>query len=218
MEFDQARQDMVEQQLVSRGITDERVLDAMAQVPRHLFVPEAWRDEAYADKALPLEDGQTISQPYVVALMAQALRLKGDERLLEIGSGSGYAAAVLSLLVHEVYAVEVREDLAESAEQRLKQLGYHNVQIFVADGSAGLPAYAPYDAISVAAAAPWVPKALREQLSNEGRIIIPVGGINEQLLLRLKRYDNELRPERLNGVRFVPLVGEFAWKTPDGKK
>lgn len=212
MKFDQARQSMVETQLAARGIYDERVLDAMAQVPRHLFVPDEWQVHAYDDRALPIAVGQTISQPYVVALMAQALMLKGDERLLEIGTGSGYAAAVLSLLVQEVYTVERKPELASSAEQRLHSLGYRNVHVSEGDGSAGLPAYAPFDAISVAAASPWAPKPLREQLANGGRMVIPVGGRAEQLLLRQVRQDHAINTERLNGVRFVPLVGAHAWE------
>ncbi len=154
MSLDEERQAMVQGQLACRGISDERVLDAMARVPRHLFVPEEWRAQAYEDRALPIEEGQTISQPFIVALMAQALTLAGDERALEIGTGSGYAAAVLSLLVAEVYTVERWPVLAESAEVRLHELGYRNVHVVVGDGTAGLPAYAPFDAITVAAASP----------------------------------------------------------------
>jgi protein-L-isoaspartate(D-aspartate) O-methyltransferase len=203
---------MVRAQLEQRGITDSRVLDAMATVPRHLFVPQNAREQAYGDRALPIEEGQTISQPYVVALMAQALRLTKGDRVLEIGAGSGYAAAVLSLLAGEVYAVERWPSLAEAAERRLHDLGYSNVHIFAADGTAGLPAYAPYDGIVVSAAAPWVPLPLREQLGEGGRLIIPVGGRNEQVLLRLTRSDHQIRAERMGEVRFVPLIGEHAWE------
>ncbi len=213
---DEERQAMVHTQLACRGISDERVLEAMASVPRHLFVPEEWRAQAYQDRALPIEAGQTISQPFIVALMAQALALRGDERVLEIGAGSGYAAAVLSLLATEVYTVERWRSLAEAAERRLHDLGFVNVHVHVGDGTAGLPAYAPFDAIVVAAAAPWAPKPLREQLADGGRLVIPVGGRDEQLLLRLTRSGNLARTERLSGVRFVPLIGAHAWEPREG--
>jgi len=212
---DEERQAMVRTQLVGRGIDDERVLAAMACVPRHLFVPEELGAQAYEDRALPIEEGQTISQPFIVALMAQALTLAGDERVLEIGAGSGYAAAVLSLLAAEVYTIERWPALAATAERRLHDLGYRNVHVFVGDGTAGLPEYAPFNAIVVAAASPWAPRPLREQLADGGRLIIPVGGRDEQLLLRLTRHGSEVRTERLSGVRFVPLIGAHAWEPRD---
>ena len=211
MEGTAERDEMVRTQLMERGIRDQRVLEAMRRVPRHLFVPQDVRREAYADRALPIEQGQTISQPFVVALMAQALELHGDERVLEIGTGSGYAAAVLSLLAAEVYSVERWPDLAETAGQRLHDLGYTNVHVFCADGTDGLPAYAPFDAIAVAAASPWVPRSLREQMSLNSRLIIPVGSRDEQMLIRLSRRDAHTTTERLSGVRFVPLIGAHAW-------
>jgi protein-L-isoaspartate(D-aspartate) O-methyltransferase len=209
---------MVRTQLEQRGIHDKRVLDAMLSVPRHLFVPSEARQDAYQDRALPINEGQTISQPFIVALMAQALALVGDERILEIGTGSGYAAAVLSRLAAEVYTVERWPSLAEAAERRLNDLGYSNVQVVVGDGSAGLPAYAPFDGIVVAAASPWVPKPLRDQLGNGGRLVIPVGGRDEQFLLRLRRQDTTMQIERISGVRFVPLVGDHAWRSDDHRK
>lgn len=212
---DEERQAMVRTQLVGRGIDDKRVLAAMACVPRHLFVPEELCAQAYEDRALPIEEGQTISQPFIVALMAQALALAGDERVLEIGAGSGYAAAVLSLLAAEVYTIERWPALAATAERRLHDLGYRNVHVFVGDGTAGLPEYAPFNAIVVAAASPWAPRPLREQLADGGRLIIPVGGRDEQLLLRLTRHGSEVRTERLSGVRFVPLIGAHAWEPRD---
>jgi protein-L-isoaspartate(D-aspartate) O-methyltransferase len=212
MNTDDARATMVREQLEGRGIRDRRVLDAMLRVPRHMFVPPDQQLEAYEDRALPIEGGQTISQPYVVALMAQSLSLIGDERLLEIGTGSGYAAAVLSELAAEVFTVERHPDLAALAEQRLKQLGRRNVFVICSDGTDGLPAYAPFDAIVVAASSPWVPRPLREQLTLDGRLVIPVGGRNEQVLLRLERDGTEMHIDRLCGVRFVPLIGEHAWK------
>lgn len=215
MDSKHERYTMVRNQLERRGIHDQSVLDAMASVPRHLFVPEETRDQAYGDHALPILEGQTISQPFIVALMAQALLLNRSERVLEIGAGSGYAAAVLSLLAGEVYAVERKPALAESAERRLRELGYTNVHVIAADGTAGLPEYAPFDGIAVSAAAPWVPRPLRDQLGEGGRLVIPVGGRDAQLLLRLTRRDHQTQSERLGEVRFVPLIGEHAWQ-PSG--
>jgi protein-L-isoaspartate(D-aspartate) O-methyltransferase len=211
MERENERRAMVRAQLEQRGITDKRVLDAMASVPRHLFIESENRGDAYQDRALPIAEGQTISQPYIVALMAQALELRGDERILEIGTGSGYAAAVLSQLGAEVYTVERWPSLAEVAADRLGKLGYRNVFVSVGDGTAGLPEYAPFDAIAVAAASPWVPRPLREQLSPYGRLVIPVGGRDDQFLLRVTRQGFETKTERLSGVRFVPLIGEHGW-------
>ncbi len=206
------RSAMVRLQLEQRGIQDARVLDAMAQVPRHLFVPAEARDQAYGDHALPINEGQTISQPYVVALMAQGLALSPGERVLEIGAGSGYAAAVLSLLAGEVYAIERHPALAESAARRLRELGYTNVHIVASDGTEGLPEYAPFDGIMVSAAAPWVPLPLREQLGEGGRLVIPVGGRQAQMMLRLTRTNHQIQTERMGEVRFVPLIGAHAWQ------
>jgi protein-L-isoaspartate(D-aspartate) O-methyltransferase len=215
MDSSSERDAMVRAQLEQRGISDERVLGAMAAVPRHLFVPPEARAQAYGDRALPISEGQTISQPFIVALMAQALGARPGDRVLEVGAGSGYAAAVLSLLAGEVYAIERWPALAEAAERRLRDLGYNNVHIFTGDGTAGLPAYAPFDGIVVSAASPWVPRPLREQLGEGGRLVIPVGGRNEQLLLRLTRTDHQVRAERLGDVRFVPLIGAHAWEPAD---
>jgi protein-L-isoaspartate(D-aspartate) O-methyltransferase len=212
MSLDEERRAMVRTQLAGRGIVDARVLDAMACVPRHLFVPEEIREHAYLDRALPIAEQQTISQPFIVALMAQALMLRGDEHVLEIGAGSGYAAAVLSLLAAEVYTIERWPTLAEMAARRLDELGYTNAHVVIGDGTSGLPEQAPFDAIIVAAAAPWAPKPLREQLADGGRLVIPVGGRDEQLLLRLIRYGDDIRTEQLSGVRFVPLIGAHAWE------
>jgi protein-L-isoaspartate(D-aspartate) O-methyltransferase len=202
---------MVRTQLARRSIHNERVLQAMATVPRHLFVPEEVRAQSYADRALPLPDDQTISQPFIVALMAQTLDLQGTERLLDIGTGSGYAAAVLSLLAAEVYTLERSAVLAEMARQHLHDLGYHNIHVVEADGTMGWPEAAPYDAIHVAAASPWVPRPLRQQLAEGGRLVIPVGGHGEQLLLLMTKSGGETSVSQLGGVRFVPLVGEHAW-------
>lgn len=207
------RNNMIRTQLVRRGIIDAAVLHAMGVVPRHLFLPDPLQRHAYEDRALPLCEGQTISQPFIVALMAQALELQGHERILEVGTGSGYAAAILSLLAAEVYTVEIVPSLANTARTRLADLGYHNVHVVLADGTSGLVAHAPYDGITVAAASPWVPFPLRQQLANGGRLVIPVGGREDQLLLRLRRSDDVIHVERMSGVRFVPLVGEHAWKS-----
>jgi protein-L-isoaspartate(D-aspartate) O-methyltransferase len=212
MSLDEERLAMVRAQLAGRGIVDSRVLDAMARVPRHLFVPEEIREHAYQDRALPIAEQQTISQPFIVALMAQALMLRGDERVLEIGTGSGYAAAVLSLLAAEVYTIERWPSLADAAARRLDQLGYTNAHVVLGDGTGGMPEQAPFDGIVVAAAAPWAPKPLREQLADGGRLVIPVGGRDEQLLLRLIRHGDDFRTEQLSGVRFVPLIGAHAWE------
>lgn len=207
------RDAMVRIQLEQRGIHDSSVLAAMASVPRHLFVPDDARERAYADNALPISEGQTISQPFIVALMAQALAPSKRDRVLEVGAGSGYAAAVLSLLAGEVYAVERVPALAEAARRRLHELGYTNVHVILGDGTAGLPAYAPFDGIVVSAAAPWVPRPLRQQLGEGGRLVIPVGGRDAQYLLRLTRADHQIQTERLGEVRFVPLLGDHAWES-----
>jgi protein-L-isoaspartate(D-aspartate) O-methyltransferase len=197
--------------LEQRGIRDRRVLDAMLRVPRHLFVPPEDRARAYDDCALPLSNGQTISQPYIVALMADSLQIARGDRVLEIGAGSGYAAAVLAQLAGQVFAVERWHELAVSAAARLRELGYTNIEVVEGDGTLGLEAYAPFDGIVVSAAAPWVPRPLREQLGMNGRLVIPVGGRNEQVILRLTRTRDGMRSERLCDVRFVPLIGGHAW-------
>lgn len=203
---------MIDWQLVRRGITDARVLAAFAKVPREAFVAPELRHVAYEDRPLPIGEGQTISQPFVVALTLEALALQGDERVLEIGTGSGYAAALLSSLAAEVFTVERIERLARRAAAKLEALGILNVHVVNADGSLGLPEYAPYEAIAVAAAAPEVPRVLREQLSYGGRLVMPVGGVRGQELVRVVREDrNGFREERLARVAFVPLIGDAAW-------
>lgn len=209
--FSDEQNDMVRTQLSRRGIHSKSVLRAMATVPRHLFVPNDVQAHAYEDRALPLSDGQTISQPFIVALMIQILNLQGTEQVLDVGTGSGYAAAVLSTLSHKVYSVERSQSLAETAQERLMRLGYTNVQVVVGDGTTGLPEHAPYDAIHVAAASPWVPRPLRQQLAEDGRLVIPVGGNKEQMLLQLVKRQGTTHVKQLGGVRFVPLVGEHAW-------
>jgi protein-L-isoaspartate(D-aspartate) O-methyltransferase len=210
VDFERQRASAVEEQLAQHGITDARVLDACRRVPREEFVPEAIRAKAYEDGPQEIGLGQTISQLHVVALTAQALALGADERLLEIGTGSGYAAALFSLLVKEVHTVERLPSLAESARERLARLGYHNVHVHVADGTLGLTSHAPYDAIAVAACGPKVPMALMEQLAVKGRLVLPVGNLESaQALFRITRRSKILYDEeRLVNVRFVPLIGK----------
>ncbi len=202
---------MIAEQLRRRNIHDERVLQVMARVQRHRFVPEALTEQAYSDNALPIAEQQTISQPFIVALTAEALMLQGDERVLEIGTGSGYAAAVLSLLAREVWTIERFRSLAETAATRLHAEGYTNVHVGIGDGTAGWPEHAPYDAIAVAAAGPHIPQSLIEQLAMGGRLVIPVGSREEQQLVRIVRMPDGLRQDRLGPVRFVPLVGQEGW-------
>jgi protein-L-isoaspartate(D-aspartate) O-methyltransferase len=210
---DHLRAEMVARDIAGRDVRDERVLDAMRAVPREVFVPEAWRTHAFDDRPLPIEADQTISQPYIVALMAEALQLRGDEHVLEVGAGSGYAAAVLARLAARVDAVECVPLLAEGAARRLADLGVKNVQLHCADGSLGWPAGAPFDAISVAAGGPRVPSALREQLAVGGRLVMPVGaGRHGQDLVRVTRTREQgFRTETLGQVSFVPLTGAQGW-------
>ena len=210
--YAELRHAMVETQIRRRGIGDERVLQAMSSVPRHEFVESDWKKMAYADEALPIGGGQTISQPYIVALMCAALHLGGMERVLEIGTGCGYQAAVLSCLAREVHTVECRAELASAAGARLQSLGYGTVQVHCGDGSLGLAAFAPYDGIVVAAAAPHVPEPLTQQLAEGGRMIVPVGGEEHQALILLARHGEKLSTERREPCRFVPLVGRHGWK------
>ena len=202
-----ARRRMVEDQLTARGIYDPRVLQAMGAVPREEFVPQESRDSAYSDSALALRLGQTISQPYTVAFMCQALELIGDERVLDIGTGSGYAAAVLSQLASRVFSIERLPDLASEARSRLARLGYSNVSVRVGDGSQGLVDEAPYDAIIVAAAADSLPPALPEQLSEGGRLVLPIGPhAGGQRLRRYVRRRGRLEWQDLGAFAFVPLI------------
>jgi protein-L-isoaspartate(D-aspartate) O-methyltransferase len=215
LDFQQARSRMVDVYLARRGIRDPKVLDAFRSVPREAFVPDELAEFAYEDTPLPIGESQTISQPYIVALTAQALRLQGGERVLEVGAGSGYAAAILSHLVKDVYTIERIEALAESAKKRLAGLGFTHVQVTCGDGSLGWPVHAPYDAIAVAAGGPKVPPALLSQLAIGGRLVIPVGPDDaSQVLMRITREsDAEYREEPLTDVRFVRLIGEQGWAT-----
>ena len=203
---------MVENQLVNRDIRDHAVLQAMRNVPRHRFVSLEHRQYAYMDGPLPIGHGQTISQPYIVALMTQLLELSGVEQVLEIGTGSGYQTAVLACLARQVYTIERHAELASEAEKLLKQLGYQNVSVHIGDGSLGLVDLAPFDGIIVTAAAPQVPQALLEQLGEHGRLIIPVGSRGAQYLELWEQQSGELFHNTILPVAFVPLVGKFGWK------
>lgn len=207
------RDDMLLSQLQGRGISDARVLRAMEQVPREAFVPEELRTYAFADAPLAIGEGQTISQPYVVAWMVEALELTPGDSVLEVGAGSGYASAVLSRLCREVHAIERHATLANTAAEKLRTLGYANVQVHTGDGTLGLPQYAPFDAILVSAGGPEVPPALMQQLAPGGRLVIPVGPTQgEQELLRIRKsHGGHISQERLGAVRFVPLIGEHGW-------
>ena len=209
VELEAARQEMVARQIRDRGIRDERVLSAMQTVPRHLFVPPEYESRAYSDEPLPIGEEQTISQPFMVAAMAEALSLGGHERVLEIGAGSGYQAAVLSQLALEVIAIEARPALATAAADRIDRLGYRNVSLKIGDGSAGWPSAAPYAAILVTAAAPSVPQPLLDQLVEGGRLVIPVGQDEHQELLRLVKKGKRIARQSLYACRFVPLVGRY---------
>ena len=197
---------MVETQLRSRGIVDERVLSAMSRVPRHLFAPEQYRAQAYEDHPLPIPEGQTISQPYIVALMLEALTLSPADKVLEIGTGSGYVTALLSEMVAQVVSIERHAPLADSARSLLAELGYGNVRVVVGDGSRGFPESAPYDAILVSAAAPELPQELVDQLADGGRMIIPVGREESQQLQFIYRENGEIRTRLRELCRFVPLI------------
>lgn len=203
--------EMVRRQIAARGISDPRVLAVMRDVPRERFVPPDYLGEAYADHPLPIGDGQTISQPYMVALMLECLRLRGHERVLEIGTGSGYQTALLAELCAEVYTIERIAALAEAARDRLSEMGCANVHTRIADGTLGWPEAAPFDGIIVSAAAPRVPPPLLEQLAAGGRMAIPVGGVNGQELIVAERVGKSFSETRVCGCIFVKLVGEEGW-------
>ncbi|GAB4504806.1 MAG: protein-L-isoaspartate(D-aspartate) O-methyltransferase [Anaerolineales bacterium] len=214
-EYEQQRQRMVAEQISRRGLNEPRLLSAMRTVPRHLFVPPEYRLSAYADGPLPIGFGQTISQPYIVALMTHLLQLQGDERVLEVGTGSGYQAAILGKLAHEVHTIEFLPELAESAAQLLSTLGMENVHVHVGDGSLGWPSNAPYAGILVAAAAPQAPQALLEQLAEGGRLVVPVGGQGFQELEVWERKGNRYQSNSVLSVAFVPLRGQQGWDRKD---
>ena len=203
---------MVNEQIISRGVHDERLLRALRSVPRHLFVPDEYANIAYSDGPLPIGHGQTISQPYIVALMTELLELEGEETVLEVGTGSGYQAALLAHLATQVHTIERHEALAENAERVLLRLGYRNVMVHVGDGSLGLPKYAPYQAIMVTAAAPNVPQPLFDQLEDGGRLVLPEGGAGGQILDRWRKQAGQYTREHIAPVAFVPLRGQHGWK------
>ncbi len=211
MRESQARCRMVEEQIAARGIHDRRVLAAMLAVPRHLFVPRSERAAAYGDGPLALPHGQTISQPFMVGCMTEALAAHPDDRVLEIGTGSGYQTAVLAELVREVYTVERDAELAQDARELLEELGYGNVRYLVGDGSLGWSSQAPFDGILVAAGAPSAPRELRAQLRQGGRLVIPIGTREEQDLYRVTRSGDDYPRKWITSCRFVPLVGEEGW-------
>jgi protein-L-isoaspartate(D-aspartate) O-methyltransferase len=211
-DFPKERLAMVEEQLRRRGISDPRVLEAMAKVPRHLFVPENYRASAYEDRPLPIGEGQTISQPYMVAVMTQSLDLKGVERVLEIGTGSGYQAAILSVLCRKVYTVERIAALMERARETLQEQDYKNISFRTGDGTRGWPEEAPFDGIIVTAGAPETPRILQSQLAEGGRLVIPTGPRYAQTLYKVTRKGNHFIEEDITGCVFVPLVGDFGWK------
>ena len=202
---------MVETQIKARGIENRLVLEALKKVPRHVFVPPDYSDSAYADRPLPIGLGQTISQPYMVAIMTEAMKLEGHENVLEVGTGSGYQAAILAEIVDHVISLERVPELAAAAAERLRQLGYANVEIHLGDGSEGYAARAPYDAIVVTAGAPEIPEVLLDQLADGGRLVIPVGNSFQQTLTRVTVRDGERKTERLEGCVFVPLIGKYGW-------
>ena len=208
-----ARESMVERQIAVRGIRNHHVLEAMRKVPRHLFVPPEMQPYAYRDSPLPIGHEQTISQPYIVAFMTEALNLQPEDRVLEVGTGSGYQAAVLAVLVQEVYSIEIVESLAIEAAERLRRLGYNNITVRAGDGYRGWPDAAPFDAIILTAAPDHVPKPLLEQLAPGGRLILPVGE-NFQTLVRIQRTAKGFKRESLLPVRFVPMTGEAQKQHP----
>ncbi|WP_248295134.1 protein-L-isoaspartate(D-aspartate) O-methyltransferase [Paraburkholderia sp. UYCP14C] len=216
-DFDEARAGMVERQIVQRGVLDDYVIEAMRRVPREAFVPSDLREFAYDDTPLPIGGEQTISQPYIVAKMLAAAELQPGDRVLDIGTGSGYAAALAAEIAGRVDSIERDASLAESARERLQRLGYENVEVHVGDGTVGFAAHAPYDAIIAAAGGPHVPQALRAQLAIGGRLVIPVGSSrhHQRLVKIVRRGEHDYDEHGLAEVRFVPLVGDDGWPEPE---
>lgn len=211
-DFEEQRDAMVREQIARRGIRDERLLEAMRTIPRHLFLTGGQQHWAYADGAQRIGRGQTISQPYIVALMTEALKLQEDETVLEIGTGSGYQAAILGCLAKEVHTVERHPELAEKARLLLEKQGFSNVHVHVGDGSLGLPEFAPYQGILVTAAAPNVPESLLHQLDESARLVIPVGQKYSQVLQMWQRQGGKYKHETITAVSFVPLIGDEGWE------
>jgi len=206
------RHAMVENQLKARGIFDQAVLQAMSEVPRELFITEEYLHEAYSDGPLPIGEGQTISQPYMVAVMTECLALTANDKVLEIGTGSGYQMAVLLKITPRVYSIERIPALAQKAQDRFNKLGYEQVHIKIDDGSCGWPEEAPFDGIIVTSGAPSVPDSLKEQLSDGGRLVIPVGSRHTQVLYKITRTGSRYSTEEITHCVFVPLIGKYAWK------
>jgi protein-L-isoaspartate(D-aspartate) O-methyltransferase len=213
-DFASAREAMVERQLKRRGISEPEILEAFRAVPREAFISDEYAHLAYGDHPLPIEANQTISQPYIVALTIQAAEIKPGDKVLEVGAGSGYAAAVISRIAGRVIGIERQHDLVEVARERLSRLGYDNVEIVEGDGTKGCPAHAPFDAIVAAASGSHVPHSFIEQLRDGGRIVMPLGGAGwvQELIKMTKRPDGTVDRENLGGVRFVPLIGAEGWK------
>ena len=211
LKYERQREEMVNRQIQARGITDPNVLAAMRKVPRHLFVSEALADQAYGDFPLPIGDQQTISQPYIVAEMTQALELSGNDRVLEIGTGSGYQAAILAEIAFRVYTIERIHPLFIKTRKLFDELHYHNIITRYSDGTAGWRDESPFDAIIVTAGAPGIPQVLVNQLAVDGRMVLPVGGQHSQELIKIYRDDDGIHKSSLGGCRFVKLVGEHGW-------
>jgi protein-L-isoaspartate(D-aspartate) O-methyltransferase len=211
MDFERERKMMVDRQLRSRGIMDEKILSAMERVERHRFVDKNMRDRAYDDCALPIGENQTISQPYMVALMTELLELEGDEKVLEIGTGSGYQAAILSLFASEVFSIERIETLAIKAKDLFQELGYSNIHVLVKDGTLGLPEHAPFDGIIVTAASPDIPDTYIKQLKINGRLVIPVGNRYSQTLHKVTKTPKGIKTSISTACVFVPLIGKHGW-------
>ncbi len=203
---------MVKEQIIARGVKDERVIDAMMRVPRHSFVDKTYYHQAYNDYPLPIGNGQTISQPYMVAVMTELLELKGNESVLEIGTGSGYQTAILALLCNRVFTIERISELSFRARKILNELGFNNINFLIGDGSVGWPDYAPYDGILVTAGAPETPRALIDQLADKGRLVIPIGGEYFQTLNVIKKHKGVITRKELFECTFVPLVGKEGWE------
>ncbi len=213
MDDRERRVQMVERQIAARGVRDPRVLEALREVPRHLFVPEEQRSHAYEDRALPIPNGQTISQPYIVAIMTELLQPASDHRVLEIGTGSGYQTAILSRLSKEVISIERHPELAEAARRLFDRLGLTNVDIRIGDGSEGLPSEAPFDRILVTAGAPSVPESLKQQLAEGGRLVLPVGPSGYQHLTIVDRVGMTFQEQERDACVFVPLIGRHGWQS-----
>lgn len=210
-EWKHERERMVNEQIIARGVKDARVIEAMKRVPRHYFIDKTYYHQAYNDFPLPIGNEQTISQPYMVAIMTELLELEGDEKVLEIGTGSGYQTAILALLCERVYSIERISDLSRHARQRLTKLGFKNINIMVGDGSLGWPAFSPYDGIIVTAGSPSIPDELIAQLADNGIMVLPVGGEYTQTLNVVKKHKGRIYRKELFGCAFVPLVGKSGW-------